>query len=83
MSFGDGTDYRREVIEKAVAKAMTARIVIIGDSIHDVEMAKVFNAKSIAAATGSTSREQLKEENPDFLFDDLSDTEKVMKAILK
>jgi phosphoglycolate phosphatase-like HAD superfamily hydrolase len=81
-SFGDGTDYRREVVEKAVASAMTPKVVIIGDSINDVEMAKVFNAKSIAVATGSTTREQLKDENPDFLFDDLSETEKIMKAVL-
>ncbi|MBW2994976.1 HAD hydrolase-like protein, partial [Candidatus Woesearchaeota archaeon] len=56
---------------------------IIGDSIHDIEMAKVFNAKSIAVKTGETTKEQLKDENPDYFFYDLSQTDKVLKAILK
>jgi HAD superfamily hydrolase (TIGR01549 family) len=83
MGFGDDTEYRREIIEKCIEQASTPKLVIIGDSIHDVEMAKVFNAKSIAVATGSTSKEMLKDESPDFLFNDLSNTDKVLKAILK
>ena len=57
-------------------------VTIIGDSIYDVMCAKGFGAKSLAVNTGVTRREMLVEQNPDFLFDDLSDTEKVLEAIL-
>jgi hypothetical protein len=36
----------------------------------------------VAVATGPYKMEQLRAENPDFLFEDLSDTGKVMDALL-
>jgi len=56
-------------------------IVIIGDSIRDVECGKEFNALTIAVATGFHSREQLLATGPDYLFNSLEDYRKVLEAI--
>jgi phosphoglycolate phosphatase-like HAD superfamily hydrolase len=83
LAFGDRTDLRRVIIERAIELAATPKLVIIGDSIHDMEMAKIFNAVSIAVSTGATTRQKLKDEFPDYLFNTLKNTDKVLKAILK
>lgn len=57
------------------------QVVIIGDSIYDVLCAKGYGAKSIAVNTGKTSRTDLEEQKPDYLFDSLADTNAVMEAI--
>jgi phosphoglycolate phosphatase-like HAD superfamily hydrolase len=56
-----------------------ADIDVIGDTNHDIACGKAFGARTIAVATGSWSRERLQACAPDFLFDDLSDTEEVIK----
>jgi phosphoglycolate phosphatase-like HAD superfamily hydrolase len=56
-------------------------VVIIGDSVNDVLCAKHFGARSIAVNTGKTSLASLTEIQPDFLFETLRHTERVMKAI--
>ncbi|MBX3154044.1 HAD hydrolase-like protein [Candidatus Obscuribacterales bacterium] len=57
------------------------QVVIIGDSIYDVLCAKGYGARSIAVNTGATPKADLVEQNPDFLFDNLSDTKAVLDAI--
>jgi phosphoglycolate phosphatase len=56
-------------------------VVIIGDSIHDVECGKQINALTIAVATGFHSEEKLKERNPDYIFKNLKDYKRVLKII--
>lgn len=56
-------------------------LVIIGDARNDVLCAKGFGARSIAVATGKTTRETLAALEPDYLFDSLSDTAAVLDAI--
>lgn len=48
-------------------------IYIIGDSIYDIECAKIIKAVSIGVATGFAEYELLKKKEPDFLYQDLSD----------
>ena len=55
---------------------------IIGDTIYDVECAKSVGAVSIAVGTGWGDTEDLKNSNPDYYFDDLSDTDAIMNIIL-
>lgn len=57
-------------------------IVIIGDSLRDIECGKQFNVMTIAVVTGYHSAAALSDAQPDFLISDLADTEKVLKAIL-
>lgn len=58
------------------------QIVIIGDTIHDVNCGKSIGVTSIAVGTGhGVSREELLAHGPDHFFEDLSDTSSVVRAI--
>jgi phosphoglycolate phosphatase len=56
-------------------------VVIIGDAIPDVLCAQHIGAKSVITLTGRTTREELEPYSPDFIFNDLSDTNVVLNAI--
>jgi phosphoglycolate phosphatase len=58
-----------------------ARIDVIGDTPRDIACGKAFGARTVAVATGTWSREQLVRHQPDFLFDDLSDVNEVMRVL--
>lgn len=87
--YGTEVETRADMVRMAVKKAETTtgqrfkdrNIVIIGDSIRDVECGKLFNALTIAVATGFHSEEELLKAEPDYLFDNLKDYRKVLKAI--
>jgi phosphoglycolate phosphatase len=64
-------------------KFVDKNVVIVGDSMRDIECGHLFNARSIAVATGAYDIKQLKEQRPDYFFSDLSDYRTVMKAILE
>ena len=55
-------------------------IVIIGDSTRDIECGKLFHALTIAVATSSHSKVRLSTVGADYLFDNLKDYKKVLKA---
>ncbi len=76
-----GAVARRRAAEKHGHEFEVARIDVIGDTGHDVGCGKIFGARTIAVATGSWTREQLAEHGPDFLFDDLSDVDEVMRTL--
>jgi len=57
-------------------------MVIIGDTIYDIECSKKSGAVSVSVGTGWTDREILLKNNPDFYFDDLRDTRQVVTSIL-
>ena len=59
-----------------------ADVVIIGDSIYDVRCGAPYDATTIAVASGKTPAEALRAENPRHFFEDASDLEKMMEAIL-
>jgi phosphoglycolate phosphatase len=54
---------------------------VIGDTEHDVACGKAIGARTIAVATGSRSREILAKSEPDFLFDDFSQTNDVIAKL--
>jgi phosphoglycolate phosphatase len=92
FSFGAfGSDhadrYRLPEIAVSRAREQTGRrfsgkeIIVIGDSVHDVGCGRSLDVRSIAVASGLTPARRLQEELPDFLFDDLSDTDAVVRAI--
>lgn len=56
-------------------------IVVVGDSTRDVTCAKGYGARALAVSSGKTSPDELKAENPDFLFSSLEDTNSVVEAI--
>jgi len=72
---------QRRIFENRGIHLDFSRMIIIGDTIHDIECAKVSGAVSIAVGTGLVSKEILMEKNPDYYFDDLADTENFLKVI--
>ena len=58
-------------------------IVVVGDTPRDIECARAGGAHVVAVATGKYSREELAAHNPDAVFDDLSDTERVAATLLR
>ena len=89
-AFADDHHDRNELGKFAQARALEKHgeefapehIFVIGDTPRDIECGKVIGAKTVAIATGNYSREELAECVPDFLFDDLSDTQAVLTALL-
>jgi phosphoglycolate phosphatase len=90
-AFGDGAADRNGLVPKALARvaecggpAFTpADAVVIGDTPLDVACAKAGGARSIAVATGNHTVDQLRETGANVVFEDLSDTEAVLKAIFR
>ncbi len=88
--FGDHAEIRTHLVESALEKAKRFSkkkfsgkdIVIIGDTPKDIESGIPFGAKTIAVATGKYSLKELKEHHPDSLFNDFTDTEAVIAAIM-
>ena len=59
-----------------------ADIVVVGDTPRDIACARAGNARVVAVATGNFSSAELAAHDPDFLFDDLQDTEAVVACLL-
>ncbi|MDO8567260.1 MAG: HAD family hydrolase [Dehalococcoidales bacterium] len=78
-------DMVRQAIERAqqlAGKEFQGKdIVIIGDAVIDIECGKLFNALTIAVATGFHPEEKLSSRHPDYIFPNLKDYQKVLKAI--
>lgn len=55
--------------------------IVIGDTPRDVACARHAGVKVLCVATGRFDKETLKEADPDFLLDDLSDTKAVLDIL--
>lgn len=88
--YGDQTGEKWDAALAAVQEAEVLygvefprkRTWIIGDSPYDIQCAKRLGMKSIAVATGWKGAEDLKLEEPDYLFPDLSAYEQVIELLL-
>ena len=58
------------------------RVYVIGDTPRDIECGRAIGAKTVAIATGHYSMPELAEHAPDFLFEDFSDTQRVLGCLL-
>jgi phosphoglycolate phosphatase len=87
--YGTEAETRADMARLAVRRAetLTGRkfrgkdVVIVGDSVRDIECGKELKALTIAVATGFHSEEELRKHKPDFLFGNLKDYKQVLKAI--
>jgi phosphoglycolate phosphatase len=90
-AFSDDHHDRNQLVPIAKSRAETydipaeavERVIVIGDTPHDIECARAAAAKSIAVATGGFSVEQLKDAGADEVLRDLSDTEKVISLLIE
>ena len=89
-AFSDDHHDRNELVPIARSRAETydippdaiERVIVIGDTPHDIECARVAGARSIAVATGGYTVEQLKEAGADEVLPDLADTERVIRLLV-
>jgi phosphoglycolate phosphatase-like HAD superfamily hydrolase len=89
-AFGSDSAHREQLPPIAVERASQRHghrfsgrdVVILGDSIYDVRCGTPHGATTIAIASGKTAGATLRAENPDCYFDDASDTEALLAAIL-
>lgn len=88
-AFADDHQDRNQLGSFAVTRAKekhgrefpATEIDVIGDTPRDITCGKAFGARTIAVATGTCSREQLAEHQPDFLINDLSDVDRVIDTL--
>ncbi len=67
--------------EKYSFKFSPQQFIIIGDTPNDIETAKNFGAKVLAVATGRNQSYDLMKYHPDFVVEDLSDTDKILSIL--
>ena len=88
-AFGNDAFHRHELPQIAVERAYDRTgatfkakdIVIIGDTPHDIDCGRHLNVRSIGVATGRYTYDQLAAHKPDFLFEDLTDIDRLFTAI--
>jgi phosphoglycolate phosphatase-like HAD superfamily hydrolase len=89
-AFSDDHHDRNELVPIARRRAeaydipaeATDRVIVIGDTPHDIDCARVAGARSIAVATGGYTVEQLREFGADQVLADLSDTKAVLALLV-
>jgi phosphoglycolate phosphatase len=67
-----------QTLGSSVPPALT---LVIGDTPRDIACARHAGVKVLCVATGQFSRESLAQHQPDFLLDDLSDTDRVLEIL--
>ncbi|MFN3560446.1 MAG: HAD family hydrolase [Chloroherpetonaceae bacterium] len=89
-AFADDANTRNALPAVAVQRAFERTgirftgkdVVIIGDTEHDVNCAKILNSKCIAVATGHYTVSQLQAFNPDYTFENFANVEAAFEAIM-
>ena len=89
-AFSDDAADRNALVPIARSRAETydipveaiERVIVIGDTPHDIECARVAGARSIAVATGGFTVDQLRDAGADDVLADLSDTEAVLALLI-
>lgn len=71
----------RRAQERFGVSAPRDRVYVIGDTPRDIECARPHGAVAVAVATGDYSAEQLRAQQPDFLFEDFSNVEAVLAVL--
>lgn len=83
--FGEDSHDRHEVIRIAIERmsngARPDRIIVIGDTPHDVTAARANGAFALAVATGRDSTDDLRASGADIALDDLPDVEAALRII--
>ncbi|MBK1834719.1 HAD family hydrolase [Roseibacillus ishigakijimensis] len=89
-AFGDDHHDRNELGPIALQRAgenagqtfEPAQTLVIGDTPKDIWCAQALGARSICVATGAFTADQLRDHGADLVFEDFSETEAVLQALL-
>lgn len=63
-------------------KEAPARVVLVGDTVHDVTCGRAIGALTVAVCTGSTTRDRLESAGADFVLDDLTHFDAIADSLL-
>lgn len=87
--FGSDDEVRSNLIKIAIDRAKNKfgfnynnNVFVVGDTPLDIKAGKEAGIKTIGVATGKYSIEDLKKENPDFVFEDLLDKKGIVDALV-
>lgn len=87
-AFADDATDRNALVPVALTRAREAghaphadRVIVIGDTPLDIECARVGGVRALGVATGSHTSHDLRDAGAYEVFEDLSDTGKVMEAL--
>ncbi len=89
LTFGEESNTRAGLFKLTIKKAekklgiklKSSDIVMIGDSVRDVECGKKFSAITIAIASGHHSYRDLENSKPDYILNSLKDYKKIVEII--
>ena len=89
-AYGSDHEDRHQLPAVAVDRALAhtghrftgKRVVVVGDSIHDVRCGRSLGVRAVAVATGVTAVAALAAEDPDALLEDCSDLDRALRAIV-
>ncbi len=89
-AYADDSEDRNQLGPVALERARTRygvnfapeRVVILGDTPHDIACGRAIGARTVAVATGPYTTEALATFEPDFLYADLSQTDRVLADLL-
>lgn len=81
--FGDMSINRTDLVKMAIKQSKMNRqnVVLIGDSPRDIKCGKEAGVKTIIVATGYHAVNHLKLHRPDFVFKNLTNTQRIIDAI--
>jgi phosphoglycolate phosphatase len=69
---------RPDLARRALQKAGGGEAIVVGDSVADVECARAIGARVLAVDTGPEERARLEAAEPDWLVDDLTETDRIL-----
>ena len=89
-AYGDEAVVRADLLQLAIKRARRiygepfplSEVVIVGDTVRDVEAGQAVGARVVAVATGGDTLETLQAHQPNALFATLDDTQAVLAALM-
>jgi len=82
----DGSGERKRIVTRAIGEAKRRgydinKVIVIGDTTHDITAGKSVAAITVGVGTGTVDLSGLREENPDILLPDLTQYAKIFEAL--
>lgn len=85
--FGSDSEIREELVRRAIERACAhinhtggfEETYVIGDTPFDINHGRAAGALTVAVSTGSYTKMELSEHGPDYLYDDLTDINSLLK----
>lgn len=87
--FADGIYDRPAIAQRALEAVReqwdpqleASEVLVLGDTPFDIECGRSIGARTLGVATGYSKREELKQSQPDFFYEDLSDGAEILRQI--